>query len=528
MRVRRWARAALLAVLGLALAAQAAQGARKKTDYLDKPIPQWREGPVRYIITRWEDREYKDLEDQESRARFIENFWRRRDTTPDTPGNEFRAEFWKRVRDANRLYGEETAKEGWRTDMGKIHILRGPPDEINRDLMAQGHRGTVVWVYRTSGETGLGPNVVVAFARDTTGEFRLSTEPSKDADPKQGSPLHYQPPMGTTARAQAQIRLAQERAARLINLTDPLIRQAGGPAAASPLTLQTELVKLQQPPTEWEIRETVLTQEYFGSVPIRARADAFRTTTSKVLVLLTTAVKSSVVHYRRAGGRDVPDVVFYARVMDVTGNDLVLGLDGEGDFKPAAENASAGLDDDLVFQAGALLEPGSYKVLFSVLDREGGKAGSYVFPITVPDLQPAGLTLSSLMLARSIEARPAGSAGAPAAGEPFTIGALRIVPRVTQTFRAGEDLSFYYQVYGAADNPATGKPSLDVDYGFFTLSAEQTQDLGHVTFEKQEHAAHGYALSTQGWPEGPYLLRVSVTDRVSQASASRDLVFEIR
>src|SRR5262245_50066969 len=160
------------------------QASREKTDYLDKPIPEWREGPVRYIITKSEDKEYKSLSTQEERAQFIEGFWQRRDETPDTPGNEFRAEFWKRVRDANRLYSDDIAKPGWRTDMGKIHILRGPPDDITRDQVPQGGRGTVVWTYRSSDQLGLGPNVVVAFARDVTGEYRLSTEPTKDSDPR--------------------------------------------------------------------------------------------------------------------------------------------------------------------------------------------------------------------------------------------------------------------------------------------------------------------------------------------------------
>ncbi|HZI95173.1 MAG TPA: GWxTD domain-containing protein, partial [Patescibacteria group bacterium] len=125
--------------LGVVLAATAALlfsgaqagAARQKIDYQDKPIPQWREGPVRYLITKWEDSEYKSLRTEEDRARFIESFWNRRDPTPDSPGNEFRAEFWKRVRDANRLYAETTSSEAWRTDMGKIHILMGPPDDIS-------------------------------------------------------------------------------------------------------------------------------------------------------------------------------------------------------------------------------------------------------------------------------------------------------------------------------------------------------------------------------------------------------------
>ncbi|MGH9870770.1 MAG: GWxTD domain-containing protein [Candidatus Polarisedimenticolia bacterium] len=524
MRLRRAVQAACIVLLLFLPEAHAA----RKLDYLDKPIPEWREGPVRYVMTKWEDDEYRKLEDQESRARFIESFWRRRDETPETPGNEFRAQFWKRVRDTNRLYAEETAKEGWRTDMGKMHILRGPPDEITRDMVGAGHRGTVIWTYRNTGETGVGPNAVVAFARDVTGEFRMTTEPTKDSDVKQGSPFLYQPPMGTTAMAQQQTLLAQRRAEEMFNLTDPLIRLAGGPAISTPLGLASELVKLQAPPKEWEVRETVLTQEFFGNVPMRARADFLRTTGTATLVVISTAVKSSAIHYRRNGDRLEPDVAFYGRIMDVTGNDLVLALDGEGSFAGAEENTHAGLDDDLVFQARALLPPGSYKARMTVLDRTGGRTGTYEFPLTVPAFPSGELALSSLMPASAIKALPPDGGGTDQAPHPFVLGTLRVLPRLGQVFKPGDQLSFYYQVYEAARDPGTGKPKLDVDYGFFTSTNGQERDLGHVTFAGQEVEVHGYALSLQDWPVGPYLLRVSVTDTVAQVTTTRQMVFEVR
>ncbi len=527
--IRRRASGALAAALAVALLLPGiipTAGAARKTDYMDKPIPEWREGPIRYIITKSEDQEYKSLKTEENRARFIENFWRRRDTSPETPGNEFRAEFWRRVRDANRLYREYTPKDAWRSDMGKIHIIKGPPDDMTRDTVAQGHRGTIIWTYRSSGVAGVGPNVVVAFARDATGEFRLTTEPTKESDPKQGIPVAYQPPMGTGALAQSQILRARSEVEELYNLNDPLIRMAGGPATGGPLSLLTDLVKLQQPPTEWELRETVTTQEFYGGVPMRARADFFKTTGDNTLVIFSVAVRSSAVTYRRVRDREMPDIMCYARILDLTGNDLVASLEKDTDFRPAVENMQAGLDDDLIHQARLQLEPGSYKVQFTLLDRAGGRAGSYQTNLTVPDFGKPDLDLSSVLLARSIsrvdEAAPS------SADYSFTMGNLRVLPRVGQTFIPGESLSFYYQVYGARAAEGPGVVSLDVDYGFYGQDAEKVTDLGHVTFQEQKTAVHGYTVSLKDWPTGPYLLRVTVTDRLAQATVSRDLLFELR
>lgn len=70
----------------------------------------------------------------EGKRRFLRDFWRKRDPSPDTPANEQMAAFYKRIGDANERYREGGAAEipGWRTDRGRIFILYGPPDELLR------------------------------------------------------------------------------------------------------------------------------------------------------------------------------------------------------------------------------------------------------------------------------------------------------------------------------------------------------------------------------------------------------------
>src|SRR5437867_645609 len=195
----------------------------------DAPTREGREGPVRYIITRSEDKEYKELEREEDRRIFIDTFWRRRDPTPDTPGNEYRSMFWRRVREANSQFGKDNPRPGWRSDMGKIYILFGPADEVKRDDVAEGRRGIVIWTYRNSPSIGGistngGPNTVITFAQDETGEYRLTSEPSKLADVWQGLP-NPQPPMGQLKYQEIQRQANIEAYSRRIGLTDPVIRE---------------------------------------------------------------------------------------------------------------------------------------------------------------------------------------------------------------------------------------------------------------------------------------------------------------
>jgi GWxTD domain-containing protein len=55
-------------------------------------------------------------------------FWKKRDPTPDTPRNEALLEFFRRMRYAEQHF--QGFGPGWRSDMGRIYIKFGAPDQI--------------------------------------------------------------------------------------------------------------------------------------------------------------------------------------------------------------------------------------------------------------------------------------------------------------------------------------------------------------------------------------------------------------
>src|SRR5262245_16689514 len=57
----------------------------------------WAEGPARFLLTPTEAQEFQRITDPISRSEFITKFWKDRDRTPETPENEFRDEFERRV-----------------------------------------------------------------------------------------------------------------------------------------------------------------------------------------------------------------------------------------------------------------------------------------------------------------------------------------------------------------------------------------------------------------------------------------------
>src|SRR5206468_8963434 len=154
--------AALLA--SLLLLPQAASEARPRTKAQDTAsapsetrrrgrLEEWYRGPVRYLLSRKQEKEFRSLEDDSSRALFIRDFWRARDPNPSTPENEARLAYWQRVTEATKLFNE-SGRPGWLTDRGRIYILLGAPNDIEQDLNfkvpdrdREMGRGLLRWIY---------------------------------------------------------------------------------------------------------------------------------------------------------------------------------------------------------------------------------------------------------------------------------------------------------------------------------------------------------------------------------------------
>jgi GWxTD domain-containing protein len=84
---------------------------------------------ARLIMTEDEKDIFTHLPDREERALFIEDFWDKRDPDPDTEGNEYREEFYRRIDYANERFKQ--GPPGWKTDRGRIYIYFGSPDKID-------------------------------------------------------------------------------------------------------------------------------------------------------------------------------------------------------------------------------------------------------------------------------------------------------------------------------------------------------------------------------------------------------------
>jgi GWxTD domain-containing protein len=107
----------------------------------ETPGDDWAAGPVRFLLSSAEKEDLVRRLDAVSRSEFVEEFWRSRDPKPETPENEFRREFEKRVAfaDAHFTQGET---RGSLTDRGMVLILVGAPTWIGRKPLGPGDDAT--------------------------------------------------------------------------------------------------------------------------------------------------------------------------------------------------------------------------------------------------------------------------------------------------------------------------------------------------------------------------------------------------
>jgi len=127
-----------------------------------------------YIILPAEREVFFQLRTDRDRDIFIDSFWKQRDPTPETPQNEFRDEHLRRFSYANTNLGRSTPREGWQTDMGRMHIILGPASSIERFDSQPGVVPCQVWYFRGEANKRL-PTLfaLVFYQRGGSGEYKL-------------------------------------------------------------------------------------------------------------------------------------------------------------------------------------------------------------------------------------------------------------------------------------------------------------------------------------------------------------------
>ncbi len=128
---------------------------------LDKAVSQ-----LVYIAVGNEQSFIEDAENYDEKLNRFKAFWKTKDPTPNTVENEVFNEYYRRISFSNEKF--KTYMEGWKTDMGMVYILLGPPNNVERHPFEYDSKPYEIWEYYTLNRSFL-------FVDETGfGEYRLA------------------------------------------------------------------------------------------------------------------------------------------------------------------------------------------------------------------------------------------------------------------------------------------------------------------------------------------------------------------
>jgi GWxTD domain-containing protein len=504
---------------------------------LSKTYKKWLDEDVRWIITDQEREAFLKLSNDEERDQFIEQFWLRRNPTPDSVDNPYKDEHYRRIAYANEHFA--AGIPGWKTDRGRMYIMYGPADEITShpaggtyDRPIDEGGGTTStfpfedWRYRYL--EGVGQNIIIEFV-DTCmcGDYHMTMDRSeKDA-------LLYTPNAGLTFYEQMGMASKTDRFTG-----GGLERLGNGPLAASQSAKQfdrlEQFAKLQAPPVvKFKDLEEVVTHKIsMNLMPFNVQTDFVKVTDDTILVPVTVQIKYKDVTFQTKEGVSSGVVHIFGRATTLTGRiaqtfEDTVKVDEPSELLPKETEKSA------VYWKALPLRPGRYRVDLVVKDVNGDRMGTWSRGIMVPEYSEDKLATSSLILSDEMEKVPNRDVGT---GN-FVIGTTKVRPRLASadgkppTFKRDQKVNFWMQVYNLTVSQQTHKPQATIEYNLINAATnkavlhkvESTDQMGNVgdqlTLEK--------SLSASALTPGLYRLSIKVNDNVSKQMVDPTVTFAV-
>jgi GWxTD domain-containing protein len=500
---------------------------------LETPYRRWLDEDVGYIISDEERASFKRLSTDEERENFIENFWLRRDPTPDTAENEFKEEHYRRIAYSNERFA--SGIPGWKTDRGRIYITYGPPDEREEHPSGGSYErpfeeggGTTstypfeIWRYRWI--EGVGTDVLIEFVDPSmTGEYRMTMDPSeKDA-------LLYVPNAGLTLMEQMGLADKADRFSR----TDGTHLGTGDqplPARMQQFERLQQYTNLQKPPSIKfkDLEAAVSSRITYNVLPMRVRVDYIRMTTSSILTNVTLLFDRKDLQFQNKDGVEKATVNIYCRITSMARR-VVNTFEDVVSVDVPPEMLQEAIQGSSIYGKAVYLAPGTYRMNVVAKDVVGGNMNNYEVALHVPRYDEENLASSTLVLADLIEPVPTRNIGT---GQ-FVIGTTKVRPRVGESFRRDEKMGVYVQFYNFSPDEKTQKPNGTIQYEITKEGTNEklidfTEDVNAIDGSSATQVTVEKLLPLRSIEPGRYTLKVTATDRGRDQKSATSAGFTVQ
>jgi GWxTD domain-containing protein len=478
--------------------------AEKKAKDLPPLHKKWLEEEVVYIITPIEKEVFLKLATDRERDRFIDAFWKHRDPTPATPENEFRTEHFRRLNYANHFFGRESPKPGWKTDRGRMYILLGEPNDVQRFEGKTMTYPAEIWFYQGKIDLGLPPGFhLVFFQEGGSGEYRLYS-PLKDGPQAlltsySGDPMDY-------LEAYKQLKEFEPELAEVSLSLIPGEESSsmGRPSLASDLLVQkVETI----PATQVKERYAKKFLEYKDMVEVEYTANYIDC--DYLVKVLKDSSGMHFVHYGVEPERLSVSQYESKYYTSLKLNGKVSSLDGKTIYQ-FEKNISLDFDQERIKSASRQpliihdmfpLIPGNYKFSLLIKNEASKEFASLDQDILIPQDEQA-LQMTSLILGYRLNKNPAKQNKL----RPFELGTNQVYFQPNRVFLRQDTLVLAFQAHGLSQEM---KEKGSIKF-IFLKGGQQFQSATKKLAECAELPNVIQQFSLQDFPPAHYRVQVSL------------------
>lgn len=465
---------------------ESTQSEKKKSEPLSEWSKQWLEEVVPYIINKTEKEIFINLPTEVERGKFIANFWKRRDPNPETPKNEFKIEYYKRIALANKFFGT-SGIDGWRTDRGKIYILLGPPSEIQRDFSPSAtsfstfHGPKETWNYWGLSNPRLPYNLEFTFVdKFGTGNYVLE---------------------------------------RSLNLMEGRSENFDLNAMHYHFDYMEVLAEAMRDPFDalGELKGIIRTQVTYDRIPITYDLFCLKGTGTRIYIPTVIEIPYFSITQKEIEGKYYFSLTLIVNVSNEL-DQIIYESSKEINFSHTPAEMESLKDKTVQAQTAMSVEADAHKIHLLILDNFSGKVGTYHQEISVPKFTNEELNLSDIIL----------TSGKKAEREEATLSEEKMFAGITSKFHPGEELNVYIEVYNLILNSETGLSSFTVEYSFLQdgkLIVKTPSPPAEPTAEKDCRVQTSFKL--KNFKPGAYTLRVNVADLNSRTTKTKEIPFTV-
>ncbi len=491
----------------------------------------WLNQEVPYIITNAEKSAFLTLKTDTDREAFIQKFWEIRNPDPNSPTNEFRDEYYRRLAYASDHFGSPGRHDGWRTDRGMVYITLGPPQQLTPYRSSQYLTPLEIWFYQSpSPNHALPPYFYVVFYQRSLNEDYKLYSPFLDKPERL-----VQSTNAVNDEAMALKIIKEDLGAEVANIALTLLPNEPANLDSPSLESETLLNRIrnyrnlpenielldERRAMHENVTHRIVLGESFSDLSTMATRDGDAVASISYLFQLFNPQDFFVA--QGEDGRYYYNVEVEAALKTGSGQVIYRDTQNVMNYLTAADVAER-RQRRFALEGRLPASPGAYTLQLLVTNKVTHQAFTQSRNIVVPPFDTR-LNLSAPMLLMLDKPN-----ADPTASMPFTLAGVQFAPLGGEnaSVPAGAPIRVLYQMWDKAQpssSPARG--SLDVVYTLGQLGRAEkqqtTQSVDKSGFDHFGNLLIGKDLQTSDLSPGPYRLVIQVTDPADGTHVSQAL-----